>query len=104
MARSTKARATAALPTRPTCSKSVHLEDGEKRFLQDLDAAYLLHALFALFLFFEKLALAADVAAVALGRDVFAHRAHRFARDDARAEGRLDGDLVLLARDDLLEL
>src|SRR6267142_3567891 len=45
----------------------IHLEDGEKRFLRNLDRADLLHALFPFFLLLEQLALARDVAAVALG-------------------------------------
>src|SRR3712207_4102164 len=47
----------------------VDLQDGEEGFLGDLDFADALHALLALFLLFEELALAGDVAAVALGED-----------------------------------
>src|SRR6188768_3202459 len=85
------------IPPRSPRRRSVHFEDGEKRFLGDLDAPHLLHALLAFLLLLEKLALAADVAAVTLGGDVLAHRAHSLAGDDAGAERGLDGDLVLLA-------
>src|SRR5207247_3278167 len=65
------------------------LEHREKRLLGDLDAAHLLHALLAFLLLLEQLALARDVAAIALGGDVLAHRLHRLARDDAAADGGL---------------
>ena len=72
-------------------------EDRQERLLRDLDAPDLLHALLALFLLLEELALAADVAAVALGGDVLAQGLDRLAGDDLAADRRLDGDLVLLA-------
>ena len=57
-----------------------------------------------LLLLLEHLALAGDVAAVALGEHVLADRADVLAGDDARADGGLDRHLELLARDELLEL
>src|SRR5207249_11480540 len=42
----------------------------EKGFLRNINLADALHAAFALFLFFEELAFARDVAAVAFGQDV----------------------------------
>src|SRR5262245_27947557 len=65
------------------------LQDGEKRLLRDLDLTELLHALLALFLLLQQLALAGYVAAVALRRDVLAQRLDRRARDDVRADRRL---------------
>ena len=50
----------------------------------------------------EQLALARDVAAVALGSHVFAHGADVFARDDLIADACLDRDLKKLPRHDLL--
>ena len=50
---------------------------------------------------FEQLALAGDVTAVAFGQDVFAKRGYGFAGDDLGADGSLDGDFKLLARDEL---
>src|SRR5690606_14366468 len=85
-------------------ARGVGGERGDEGGLRDLDGPDVLHALLTLLLLLEQLALAADVAAVALGEDVLAHRAHGLARDDARADGRLDRHLELLARDDLLEL
>src|SRR5690349_960733 len=58
------------------------LEDGHERFLRNVNTADALHALFAFLLLFEQLALARDVAAVALGRHVLTHRLDRFPRDD----------------------
>src|SRR5215813_1085765 len=83
---------------------SIYLQDRQERLLWDLDAAHLLHALLALFLLLEELALARDVAAVALRGDVFAEGADGLAGDDLAADRGLDGDLVLLLGDELLEL
>src|SRR3954447_22087307 len=85
------------------CLALVHPEHRQEGLLRDLDRTHPLHALLALFLLLEQLALAGDVATVALGEHVLAHRAHRFACDDVRADGRLDRDLEHLARDELLE-
>src|SRR4051812_4647099 len=78
-------------------------ERGDECLLRDLDAADHLHPLLALLLLLEQLALAGDVAAVALGKHVFAHRRDRLASDDAGADGGLDRHLELLAWDELLE-
>src|SRR5829696_157292 len=75
------------------------LQDGQERLLGHLDPADLLHAPLALLLALEQLALAGDVAAVALGRDVLAERLDGLAGDDLRAHGGLDRHVVLLARD-----
>ena len=72
--------------------------------LGDFDAADGLHALFALLLLLEELALSRDVAAVALGGDVFAEGTDGFSGDDLGADRRLNRDFVLLLRDDLLQL
>src|SRR5258705_9800359 len=48
----------------------IHLEDGEKRFLRDLDRADLLHTLLSFFLLLEELALARNVPTVAFGEYV----------------------------------
>src|SRR5579862_4686723 len=75
-------------------------QDGEEGFLGDVHLAYAFHAALAFFLFFEELAFAGDVAAVALGQYVFAHSGHGFAGDDAAADGGLDGHFKHLARDE----
>src|SRR5258708_32202839 len=62
-----------------------NFQDGEEGFLRDVDLADALHAALAFFLFFEKFAFAGNVAAVALGENIFANRRHGFARDDAAA-------------------
>jgi hypothetical protein len=65
------------------CSaQSSSLEGGDERLLGDLDAADVLHLLLALLLLLEQLALAGDVAAVALGQHVLALGLHRLAGDD----------------------
>src|SRR5215216_1404526 len=68
-------------------------QGGHEGFLGDLDAADRLHPLLAFLLLLQQLALAGDVAAVALGEDVLADGADRLARDDPRADGGLDGHL-----------
>ena len=62
------------------------LQDGQERLLGHLDAPDLLHAPLALLLLLEQLALARDVAAVALGDDVLAEGLDRLAGDDVRAD------------------
>src|SRR4051812_13743612 len=81
----------------------VHPQHREECLLRDLDGPDPLHPLLTLFLLFEQLALAGDVATVTLGQDVLAHRADGFARDDVAPDGRLDRHLEHLARDQLLQ-
>ena len=78
-------------------------EDGHEGFLGDFDAADLFHAFFAGFLFFQKLAFSADVAAVAFAGDVLAQGGDGFAGDDAGADGGLEGDFEEVAVDFFLE-
>src|SRR5579884_3896797 len=91
-------RAPSALPALPD------VEYGEERLLRHLDRADLLHPLLPRLLLLEQLALARDVAAVALREHVLAPRLHRLARDHARPDRRLDRDVEHLARDLLAEL
>ena len=58
---------------------------------------------FAGLLFFQEFAFPRDVAAVALGGDVFPKGADGGAGDDLAAHGPLDGDLELLFGDFILE-
>src|SRR5437762_12330394 len=85
-------------------TRLVNLEDREEGFLRNLHRPHLFHAPLSFLLFLEQLALPGDVAAVALGGDVLAQRADRFARDHLGPDRRLDHDLEQLARDQLLEL
>ena len=80
------------------------LQHRQERFLRNLHGADALHALLAFLLLLEQLALARDVAAVALGQHVLAQRLDRFARDDAGADRRLDRHLEHLPRDQLAHL
>src|SRR5581483_4978676 len=88
--------------TRP--SVLLHLQGGDEGLLRDLHLAELAHLLLALLLLLEELALAGDVAAVALRQHVLPERADGLARDDAAADRSLDGDLEEVGRDQLLEL
>src|SRR6185437_836263 len=73
-------------------------EDSEEGFLRDIHATDALHALLAFLLFFEELALARDIAAVAFGEHVLANGADRLAGDDTAADGGLNGHLEHLPR------
>src|SRR5205085_2007694 len=81
-----------------------HPQNGEERFLRDVDFSHPFHALLAFLLFLEQLPLARDVAAVTLGEHVLAHRLDRFTRDDAPADRRLNRDLEHLTRNQLAHL
>src|SRR3954470_13914109 len=74
-------------------------EHRQERLLRDLDAPDLLHPLLSLLLALEELALARDVAAVALGDHVLAEGLDGLTGDDVRADRGLDRDVVLLAGD-----
>ena len=62
-----------------------------------------LHAFLSLFLLLEELTLAGDITAITLGGDVLAHGTDVLAGDDLAADSRLDGDLLKLGGDDILE-
>src|SRR5688572_29437210 len=62
------------------------LQHGEECLLRNLHRPHLLHALIAFFLLVEQLALARNVAAVALGDHVLAQRFDVLARDDVPAD------------------
>src|SRR5262245_8437726 len=85
-------------------SSVIYLEHSQESFLWNFDLADALHSLLALFLLFEQLALARDVAAVTFGQDVFAHRLDRLAGDDALTDGGLDRHLEQLPLDELAHL
>src|SRR6185503_20826095 len=82
----------------------VHAQDGQEGFLRDLYGPDPLHPLLAFFLLFQELALAGDVAPVALGQHVLPHRPDLLAADDIGTNGRLDRHFEHMARDQLLEL
>src|SRR4051794_6957713 len=79
-------------------------QGGDEGLLRNVDPPDGLHPLLALLLLLQQLALTGDVAAVALGQDVLADGADVLAGDDARADGGLDGHLVLLPGNELLQL
>src|SRR6266487_6907695 len=82
----------------------VDAQDGQEGLLRDVDRPHPLHALLALLLLLEELALAGDVAAVALGEDVLAEGLDGLAGDDPGADGGLDRHLEHLPRDHLPHL
>jgi hypothetical protein len=86
------------LKTNPTASLIIQLEHGEEGFLGHFHVADLAHTFLSFFLFFEEFPLPCDVAAVTFGGDVFPDGLNGFAGDDLGANGRLYGDIELLAR------
>src|SRR6266511_4081155 len=81
----------------------IYLQRRDERLLRDFHLAELAHALLALLLLLQELALARHVAAVAFGGDVLAQRAHGLARDDLAADRGLDRHLEHVRRTELLE-
>src|SRR3954453_12232849 len=86
-----------------TLARFPRAQHGQECLLRNLDAADALHALLAGLLLLEQLALARDVAAVALGQHVLAHRPDRLTGDDVGTDCRLDGNLEHLPGDQLLQ-
>src|SRR5215208_4356442 len=76
----------------------------EEGLLRNLDAPHLLHPALAGLLLLEQLPLPRDVAAIALGRHVFAIRPHGLPGDDPLPHRGLHRHLELLAWDQLPEL
>src|SRR5664280_562872 len=76
----------------------------DEGLLGHLDAADHLHALLALFLLLEELALASDVAASDVYKRQLAYSPYGLPRDHARPDRSLDRHLELLARNEGLEL
>src|SRR5262249_17909949 len=80
------------------------VEHGKERLLGHLDGADLLHALLALFLLLEQLALPCDVTAVALRDHILAPRLDGLASDHPPAASSLDRHVEHLPRDLLAQL
>src|SRR3954465_4952083 len=85
-------------------SRVTPLQHREECLLRDLDRADLLHALLPFLLFFEQLALAGDVAAVAFRQHVLAQRLDVLARHDVGTDRRLDRHVEHLPRDQAPQL
>ena len=81
----------------------VELEHGKEGFLRHLHIAYLLHALLAFLLLLEQFSLTAHVSTVTFGGNVLANLLHGLAGNDLGTDGRLDSDIKLLSRNELLE-
>ena len=83
---------------------AVQLEHGGKGLAGEGDAAELTHLLLAFLLLFQQLFLTGDVAAVALGQNVFAHGLDGLAGNDLAADGSLHRDLEQVAGDVIPQL
>src|SRR5439155_26541197 len=93
-----RARARAPRPRSPLAAP-LQVENSEERFLRHLDRTHLLHSLLPGLLTLAQLALAGDVAAIALGQHVLPLGLDCLARDHPRADRRLDRDVEELSRD-----
>ena len=85
-------------------TQSIGLQNFNKGFLGNIHLPNRLHPLLAFFLLLEELAFAGDVASVALGGHVFAHGTDALTSHNLAADGGLDGDLLHLNGNDILEL
>ena len=79
------------------------VKNGHEGLLRNADHSDGFHALFAAFLLFQQFTLAADIAAVALGQNVFTQGFDGLARDNAATDGGLKRNLELVAINLLLE-
>ena len=82
----------------------IQLKHSHEGGLGHFDIADLAHALLALLLLLQQLALTGDVSSVALGKHVLTHGLYGLSGDNLCPDGGLDRYLKLLARDELLEL
>ena len=60
----------------------IQFQHAHKGFLRNLHVSYLAHPLLTFLLLLQQLLLSGNIAAVALGEDVFAHRADGFSGDN----------------------
>lgn len=82
----------------------IQFQHAHKGFLRNLHVSYLAHPLLTFLLLLQQLLLSGNIAAVALGEDVFAHRADGFSGDNLRSDSRLDRDFEELPRNLFFEL
>ena len=83
---------------------SIKLKDSEECLLWHLYITYLLHTLLATFLLLEKLTLTADIASIALRRDILTHTLDCLSRYYLGTDSSLDGYIKLLSWYQLLQL
>ena len=81
----------------------IELKNCHEGTLRNFDSSDLSHSLLSLLLLFEKLSLSGDVTTITLCGHVLADSLHSLTCDDLCSDSRLDGDVELLARDELLE-
>src|SRR5215831_10685588 len=87
-----------------TTTLLIRFQHSQERLLRDFNLADLFHSLLAFGLLGPELALAGDVAAVALGGDVLLHRGDALAGNDPAADGGLQHDLEQVPVDLAAEL
>src|SRR5450759_567993 len=100
----TRARSSSSTGRPRRLAGLAHAQDGEEGLLRDLHRSDALHALLAFLLLLQQLPLPRDVATVALGEDVLAHRADGLPRHHGGPDRGLHRHLEHLARDELLQL
>ncbi|CSF95185.1 Uncharacterised protein [Shigella sonnei] len=80
------------------------MQNGEERFLRQLDVTDLLHAFLTFFLLLQQLFLTADIAAITFSQYVFTQLFHGGSRNNVRTNRCLNGDIKLLAWDQIFHL
>ena len=82
----------------------VKFKNCQESLLRHLDIADLLHALLSSLLFLKQLALAADITTIALGCHILTNLLHRLAGNNLSTDGSLNGNIKLLAGNELFQL
>src|SRR5690625_4524443 len=82
----------------------IHRQDSQERLLRDIDGSDLLHPFLPLLLLLQQFSLPADVATVAFCGYIFFQSPDRIPCNHSGSNRRLHSHLVLLSRDQLLEL
>ena len=86
----------------PKLLSFIVLQDSRECLLRHLNRTELTHTLLALLLLFKELFLSCDIAAVAFGKDILAHRLYGFSGNNLAADGSLYGNLKELSGDIIL--
>lgn len=83
---------------------SIQLQYSQECLLRNFDVANLLHSFLPSFLFFQQLALTTNVTTVTFGGHILSDTFDGFAGDNLGSDGSLNGNVELLARNELFEL
>src|SRR5690625_27832 len=82
----------------------IHRQYSQERLLMTIDGSHLLQPFHPLLLLLQQFTLPADISAVAFRSHIFFQSPDRIPCDHSGSDRRLDSHLILLSRDQLLEL